>query len=107
MLFRSKLVLARWLERDPGVLLLDEPTRGIDVGARFELYRRIRALASEGKAILVISSDLGEVLGLCDRILVMADGVLTASLVNDGTLTQEQLLEAALPRFAGREGRSA
>ena len=104
---QQKLVLARWLERDPGVLLLDEPTRGIDVGARFELYRRIRALASEGKAILVISSDLGEVLGLCDRILVMADGVLTASLVNDGALTQEQLLEAALPRRAGREGRSA
>lgn len=93
---QQKLVLARWLERDADVLLLDEPTRGIDVGARYEIYLLIRELAAQGKAVLVVSSDMPEVLGLCDRILVLHEGRVTGECENDGSLTQEHLLELAL-----------
>ena len=96
---QQKLVLARWLQRDAEVLILDEPTRGIDVGARYEIYVLIRELAARGKSLLVISSDLPEVLGICDRVLVLHEGRLTADLAVDG-LTQEQLLTAALGQGA-------
>ena len=71
---QQKVVLARWLARAPRVLILDEPTRGIDVGAKAEIYRLIAQLAASGIAILVISSELPELIGLSDRILVMAAG---------------------------------
>src|SRR3954469_10853917 len=71
---RQKVVLARWLLRDCRVLLLDEPTRGVDVGARSEIYALIRALADRGVAVVVVSSEIPEVLGLADRVLVVADG---------------------------------
>ena len=71
---QQKVLLARWLATNPRVLILDEPTLGVDVGARFELYRLIRRLADEGRAILMISSDLNEVIAECDRILVMYKG---------------------------------
>jgi ribose transport system ATP-binding protein len=77
---QQKAVLARWLLRECKVLLLDEPTRGVDVGARAEIYALIRQLADSGVALLVVSSDIEEVLGLSDRILVIADG----SVVHDG-----------------------
>ena len=77
---QQKVVLARWLLRDCRVLLLDEPTRGVDVGARAEIYTLIRSLADRGVAIVVVSSDIEEVLGLSDRVLVIADG----SVVHDG-----------------------
>lgn len=93
---QQKLVLARWLERDADVLLFDEPTRGIDVGARYEIYVLIRELAAQGKALLVISSDLPEVLGVCDRVIVLHEGRVTGERLNDGTLTQEELLQLAL-----------
>ncbi|MDA1263680.1 MAG: ATP-binding cassette domain-containing protein, partial [Planctomycetota bacterium] len=96
---QQKLVLARWLQRDAEVLILDEPTRGIDVGARYEIYILIRELAARGKSLLVISSDLPEVLGICDRVLVLHEGRLTADLAVEG-LTQEQLLSAALGQGA-------
>ena len=67
-------MIARWLERGAKVVLCDEPTRGIDVGARYEIYEWIRRIASEGKSVLLISSELEEVLGLSDRVLVMHDG---------------------------------
>lgn len=67
-------MLARWLATDPRILILDEPTFGVDVGARFELYRLIRALADDGRGVLMISSDLNEVVEECDRILVMYKG---------------------------------
>jgi ribose transport system ATP-binding protein len=67
-------MLARWLIHGTKVLLLDEPTRGVDVGARMEIYGLIRKLASEGTAIVVVSSEIEEVLGLSDRVLVVADG---------------------------------
>ena len=68
------MILARWLARRPKLLILDEPTRGVDVGAKAEIYQLIRTIASEGVAVLVISSELTEVLGIADRILVMREG---------------------------------
>lgn len=76
-------------------MILDEPTRGIDVGAKYEIYKLINQLAKEGMAIIVISSELPEVLGISDRILVMHQGKIKADLVNRN-LTQEQVMEAAL-----------
>lgn len=93
---QQKLVLARWLERDADVLIFDEPTRGIDVGARYDIYVLIRTLAEAGKAILVVSSDLPEVLGICDRVVVLHEGRVTGERRNDGSLTQAELLELAL-----------
>ncbi|MBT0782378.1 sugar ABC transporter ATP-binding protein [Paracoccus sp. pheM1] len=77
---QQKIVLAKWLLTRPRVLILDEPTRGVDVGAKFEIYRIIRELAAEGTAILLVSSELPEVLGLADRIAIMAEGELRATL---------------------------
>lgn len=71
---QQKVVLSKWLFANPEILILDEPTRGIDVGAKFEIYTIINQLASEGKAIILISSELPEILGVCDRIYVMRDG---------------------------------
>jgi ribose transport system ATP-binding protein len=71
---QQKVVLARWLLRGCRVLLLDEPTRGVDVGARSELYALIRRLAAEGIAVVVVSSEIEEVIGLSDRVLVISDG---------------------------------
>ena len=71
---QQKAILARWLLADARVLLLDEPTRGVDVGARAELYRLVRALAAEGRGVVIVSSEVPEVLGLADRVLVLRDG---------------------------------
>ncbi|ANK76155.1 MULTISPECIES: sugar ABC transporter ATP-binding protein [Ensifer] len=77
---QQKIVLAKWLLTRPKVLILDEPTRGVDVGAKFEIYKIIRQLAAEGTAILLISSELPEVLGMSDRVVVMHEGVIGATL---------------------------
>lgn len=90
---RQKTVLAKWLATEPKVLILDEPTHGIDVGSKAEVHAIVRELASQGMAILMISSDLPEVLLLSDRILVIADGRLVAELPGDAT--QEQVMSAA------------
>jgi putative multiple sugar transport system ATP-binding protein len=71
---QQKVVLSKWLFANPEILILDEPTRGIDVGAKFEIYTIINRLASEGKGIIFISSELPEILGICDRIYVMSEG---------------------------------
>jgi putative multiple sugar transport system ATP-binding protein len=71
---QQKVVLSKWLFANPDILILDEPTRGIDVGAKYEIYTIINRLASEGKAIILISSELPEILGICDRIYIMRDG---------------------------------
>ena len=92
---QQKAVLAKCLLLNPDILILDEPTRGIDIGAKYEIYKLINQLAKEGMAIIVISSELPEVLGLSDRILVMHEGRVKADLVNRD-LTQEQVMEAAL-----------
>ena len=92
---QQKAILARCLLLNPRILILDEPTRGIDIGAKYEIYKLINQLVQQGIAVIVISSELPEVLGLSDRVLVMHEGKLKASLVNHD-LTQEQVMEAAL-----------
>jgi len=92
---QQKVVLARWLARRPKVLILDEPTRGVDVGAKAEIYSIINDLAAQGMALLVISSELPELLGLSDRILVMQDGRLTGE-VTRAEATEERVLALAM-----------
>jgi ribose transport system ATP-binding protein len=91
---QQKVVLAKWLCRTPRLLILDEPTRGIDVGAKAEIYALIDSLASRGVAILMISSDLEEILGVSDRVLVMHDGRLA------GELSRAELTEQAVMHLA-------
>ncbi|MBN2312292.1 MAG: sugar ABC transporter ATP-binding protein [Sedimentisphaerales bacterium] len=91
---QQKVVLGKWLLTDPAVLILDEPTRGIDVGAKVEIYRIINRLAEEGTGILYISSELEELMGMCDRILVMSNGRLKAEFHRDN-YDQEAILQAA------------
>ncbi|GAA2582405.1 sugar ABC transporter ATP-binding protein [Winogradskya consettensis] len=88
---QQKVVLSKWIFTDPEVLILDEPTRGIDVGAKYEIYTIINRLADEGKGVLVISSELPELLGLCDRIYTLAEGRITGE-VNRADATQEGLM---------------
>jgi inositol transport system ATP-binding protein len=92
---QQKVLLARWLIAEPTVLLLDEPTRGIDVGAKFEIYKIITELARQGRGVLVISSELPELIGMCDRIYVMAAGRVTAELQRD-EFSQETILTHAM-----------
>jgi rhamnose transport system ATP-binding protein len=80
---QQKVVLAKWLVTEPRILIMDEPTRGIDVGAKAEIHLLMRKLAGEGMAILMISSELPEVLGMSDRVLVMSGGRITAHLDRD------------------------
>jgi len=91
---QQKVVLGKWLEAGPKVLILDEPTRGIDVGTKEEIYALLRALAGQGLAVVVISSELIEVLGLADRILVMADGRVAGELPGEGA-TEEAVMRLA------------
>lgn len=93
---QQKLVLAKWLARRCEVLLFDEPTRGIDVGARYEIYALINELATAGKSILLISSDLPEVLGMADRIVVMHDGRVTGEIADARNSDQRQIMELAV-----------
>ncbi|MCE4557864.1 multiple monosaccharide ABC transporter ATP-binding protein [Pelomonas cellulosilytica] len=90
---QQKVVLAKWLFTEPKVLILDEPTRGIDVGAKFEIYSLIARLAQEGMAVLMISSEMPELLGMCDRLYVMNEGRIVAEL-NAGEATQERIMRA-------------
>lgn len=91
---QQKVILGRWLLTEPEVLLLDEPTRGIDVGAKYEIYQLILDLANRGKIVLVVSSEMPELLGICDRILVMSGGRLAGE-VNAATTTQEEIMTLA------------
>ncbi|MGJ9384784.1 sugar ABC transporter ATP-binding protein [Salipaludibacillus sp. CF4.18] len=91
---QQKVLLARWLLRNPDILFLDEPTRGIDVGAKAEFYNIIFKLAQEGKAIVVVSSEMAEIKGLCDRIVVMHEGKITAQLSNEEA-DQETIMQYA------------
>lgn len=91
---QQKVLISRWLANNPDVLILDEPTRGIDVGAKYEIYCIIAELAKQGKSVIMISSELPELLGMSDRIMVMCDGRLTG-IVPGEEATQEQLMELA------------
>ncbi len=91
---QQKVIFGRWLLTDPEILLLDEPTRGIDVGAKYEIYQLIEELAARGKSILVISSELPELLGICHRIYVMSGGEITGE-VEAATTSQEEIMTLA------------
>jgi len=89
---QQKVVLAKWMFTEPDVLILDEPTRGVDVGAKYEIYTIVNSLAEQGKAVLVISSELPELLGLCDRIYTLSAGRITGEVPREEA-TQERLME--------------
>ncbi|HZC36718.1 MAG TPA: ATP-binding cassette domain-containing protein, partial [Chthoniobacterales bacterium] len=91
---QQKAVIARWISRSPKVFILDEPTRGIDMGARAEIYKTIAALAQEGMAVVVVSSDLEEVLGLSHRVLVLARGM-QQGILQHGEATNVKIMELA------------
>lgn len=93
---QQKVVLAKWLESESEVLIFDEPTRGIDVGAKAEIYALMNDLAAKGKAILMVSSELPEVLGMADRILVMHEGRITGEIANVASATQADILSLAI-----------
>ena len=92
---QQKVVLSKWLFSDPDLLILDEPTRGIDVGAKYEIYTIINKLADEGKGVLMISSEMPELLGMCDRIYVMNEGRIVAEMPA-AEATQEKIMRAII-----------
>ncbi|RFD29736.1 L-arabinose ABC transporter ATP-binding protein AraG, partial [Pseudomonas sp. GL93] len=94
---QQKAILGRWLSMPMKVLLLDEPTRGIDIGAKSEIYQIIHNLAASGIAVIVVSSDLMEVMGISDRILVLCEGALRGEQLREQA-TESNLLQLALPR---------
>lgn len=93
---QQKVVLAKWLQRNCDVIIFDEPTRGIDVGSKYEIYLLLNELAAQGKAILMVSSELPEVLGMADRILVMHEGRMTGEISDVGKATQEDVMRLAV-----------
>jgi ribose transport system ATP-binding protein len=92
---QQKVVLAKWLSLEPRVLILDEPTRGVDVGAKQEIYRLMRSAAERGMGILMISSEMEEVIGLSDRVLVMREGRIAGELTGD-QISEPQVLKLAV-----------
>lgn len=95
---QQKIIIAKWICKNTEILIFDEPTRGIDVGAKLEIYELINQLAKQGKSIIVISSELPEVLGICDRILVMRNGKIT------GELQAEEANQENIMKYATLEG---
>ena len=91
---QQKVILGRWLLTEPEILLLDEPTRGIDVGAKFEIYQLITDLAQRGKAVIMVSSEMPELLGICDRILVLSGGRISGE-VDAKNTSQEEIMTLA------------
>ena len=98
---QQKVVLAKWLQRDAEVIIFDEPTRGIDVGAKYEIYQLINQLAEQGKAVLMISSELPEILGMSDRIIVMNEGRITGEITDVPSSTQEDVMRLATSQASG------
>jgi ribose transport system ATP-binding protein/rhamnose transport system ATP-binding protein len=102
---QQKVLLAKWLALEPDLLIVDEPTRGVDVGARAEIYRLLRALKAKGLALLVVSSDLAEVLTLADRIVVMADGRTVGEL--DGACASEEEVLRLATRYTALDAKAS
>ena len=92
---QQKVLLAKWMFADPEVLILDEPTRGIDVGAKYEIYCIMNDLVAQGKSVVMISSEMPELLGMCDRIYVMNEGKMVAEMPA-AEATQEKIMAAIL-----------
>ena len=88
-------MLSKWLFAEPEILILDEPTRGIDVGAKYEIYTLINRMADEGKGVIVISSELPEILGICDRIYVMNEGKIVGELAGSEA-SQESIMKCIM-----------
>ena len=91
---QQKVIFGRWLERSPNVFMMDDPTRGIDVGAKYEIYELIINMAKQGKTIIVVSSEMPEILGMSDRIIVMCDGRITG-FIDGKDATQENIMALA------------
>ncbi|RKP57236.1 sugar ABC transporter ATP-binding protein [Cohnella endophytica] len=96
---QQKVIIGKWLTRDCDILIFDEPTRGIDIGAKSEIYKLLDNLAASGKSIIMISSELPEILRLSHRILVMCEGRITGELLNDDTVTQQRIMTYATDRI--------
>ena len=92
---QQKLVIAKWLLTDSGIMLMYDPTRGVDIGTKVEIYKLIRTMADKGKSVLLYSSELSEVLGLCDRVIVLYKGRVTSEFSGQG-IRDEQVLSAML-----------
>ena len=92
---QQKVLLSKWMFAEPDVLILDEPTRGIDVGAKYEIYSIMNQMVAEGKAVVMISSELPELLGMCDRIYVMNEGEIVGEFKAEEA-TQEKIMSAIL-----------
>jgi D-allose transport system ATP-binding protein len=92
---QQKVLFAKWMCTEPEVFIFDEPTRGIDVGAKSEIHQMMRQLANQGKAILMVSSELPEILGVCDRVAVFKSGRIV-QMVDGTTASEEQILELAI-----------
>jgi putative multiple sugar transport system ATP-binding protein len=97
---QQKVLLSKWMFAEPNIFILDEPTRGIDVGAKYEIYKIINDLVSEGKSVLMISSEMPELLGMCDRIYVMSEGRIVSELTRE-TATQEAIMTSILQAGKG------
>lgn len=91
---QQKVIISRWLANDPDVLIMDEPTRGIDVGAKFEIYKLITDIVKEGKAVIMVSSELPELIGMCDRIYIMCQGKIS------GCINREEFSQEVIMRYA-------
>ncbi|HYI04248.1 MAG TPA: ATP-binding cassette domain-containing protein, partial [Reyranella sp.] len=103
---QQKVVIAKWLMRRPRIILLNDPTRGIDVGTKQELYQLLRRLADDGVAILFYSTDYDELIGCCDRVLVLYDGAIKRELAGDD-INERALIATALNIKGGEVGMSA
>lgn len=97
---QQKVLISKWMFTDPDIMILDEPTRGIDVGAKYEIYCIINQLVAEGKSILMISSELPELLGMCDRIYIMNEGKMVGE-VGKEEATQELIMGKILKSSKG------
>jgi len=98
---QQKVILSRWIYTDPDILILDEPTRGIDVGAKYEIYNIINQLAAEDKSILMISSEMSELLGMCDRVYVMCEGRIVGEL-SGNDVSQENIMKCIMQASRGK-----
>ena len=99
---QQKVLLAKWMFADPDVLILDEPTRGIDVGAKYEIYCIMNQLVAEGKSVVMISSEMPEVLGMCDRIYVMNEGKMVAEL--DAAEASQEIIMSHILKDTSEKG---
>ncbi|HDX8158657.1 TPA: ATP-binding cassette domain-containing protein, partial [Escherichia coli] len=95
---QQKVLISKWLCCCPEVIIFDEPTRGIDVDAKAEIYKVMRQLADDGKVILMVSSELPEIITVCDRIAVFCEGRLTQILTNRDDMSEEEIMAWALPQ---------